>query len=346
MFQEVKKTMKIILVAGGSGGHIYPCLEMAKYFQEKGHQVLLCGKTNSMEEKIYKQNSFEFKGINISKSKTISSISNVFKVKRIYKTFKPDAVLLFGNYISLSFAIGAIMTNIPIFIHEQNVIYGRANKLMGIFARRIYLSLPITQDIYKKKSLLVGNPQSDKQIKWIKFKNKYNVVIAMGSLGSSSMNKIIKEFIKLCDNDIDLHIVTGKKHYDDFKENITMNENIHLYPYVENLAEYIKSADLIISRAGATTISEILVNAGASILIPSPYVKDNHQYLNVKYLLDNKACVFLSEKNIDSNILCNEVYRLLNNYSEIIKLKMSARQLAIVDARTNIYKDILKNYER
>ena len=112
--------MRVILVAGGSGGHIYPCLELAKYFKEKNHQVLLCGSLDSLEERIYKENNFDFKGIKIEKKKIISYLKHNQNIKKIYKDFKPDLVILFGNYISFSFGTSAILNKIPIYLHEQN----------------------------------------------------------------------------------------------------------------------------------------------------------------------------------------------------------------------------------
>lgn len=339
--------MRVILVAGGSGGHIYPCLELAKYFKEKNHQVLLCGGLDSLEERIYKENNLEFKGIKIDKKKIINFLKNNRNINRIYKDFKPDLVILFGNYISFSFGVSAILNKIPIYLHEQNVIYGSCNRLLGYKARKIYLSLPISNDPYKRKSLLVGNPKSDvSDIKAQVFKNRYNVVIVMGSLGSSSINNMLKKFIEIASEKIDYHIVVGKKYYDDFIKGVNVKSNIHLYPYLEKLSSYLKACDIFVSRAGATTISEILVNGVASILIPSPYVKNDHQYYNAKYLEDNNACILIKEKDLDAFILNEKINYLLNDYSSCMKIKDNARKLAITNSKRKIYEDLIKDYER
>ena len=338
--------MNVILVAGGSGGHIYPCLELAKYFKEKNHKVLLCGSLNSLEEKIYKENNFEFKGIKIEKKKLISYFKNCKEIKKIYKDFNPSVVILFGNYISFSFGVSAILKKIPIYLHEQNVIYGNCNKLLGFKARKIYLSLPIKDDIYRKKSLLLGNPKSDVlNNKTYVYKNKYNVLIVMGSLGSTTINTMLKKFIDIANSDIDYHIVVGNKYYDQFIKGINKRNNIHLYPYLDNLSAYLKGCDVFISRAGATTISEILVNGVTSILIPSPYVKNNHQYKNAKYLEENNACVLIKEEELSASILNDNINELIGDYSKCMKIKENARKLAIRDAKRKIYEDIIKDYE-
>lgn len=334
--------MKILLVASGSGGHIYPCLEMAKYFKIQGHVVKLAGNFGSLEEKIFKENGFDFVGVNINKKKISSQFKNIISINKIYENYRPEKVLLFGNYISVGFGIVAFFKSIPIYLHEQNVIFGSANKLLSLFAKKIYLSLPVANNKYAKKSLLVGNPKSDVNVSKITYSSQYNVVIAMGSLGSNSINKILKEFISVCSNKIDYHLVVGNKYYNEFIKSVESKRNIHIYPYLENLSAYIKSADIFVSRAGATTISEILVNGVTSILIPSPYVKNNHQYLNAKYLWDNDACILIEEKNLNADNLNKEINNLISEYSKQLRIKMNAKQLAIYNSKTKIYEDMIR----
>lgn len=338
--------MKIILVAGGSGGHIYPCLELAKHFRENDNEVLLCGSNNSLEEKIYKSNNFDFKGLDVNRKKIKSFFKNKNKIKIIYDEFNPDAIILFGNYISVSFALVAIYKKIPIYLHEQNVIYGNANKLLGIKAKKIYLSLPIKKDIYHKKSLLFGNPKSDinNTCKLLN-KSKNNVVIVMGSLGSATVNKTLKEFIRICNGEVEYHIVVGSKYYESFTKDLKVTSNIHLYPYLDNLSSYIKECDVFVSRAGATTISEILSLGACSILVPSPYVKNNHQYHNAQYLLDNNACILIEESKLNANILNVYINDLIKDYDKRKRIRDNALKLAVLDSKKKIYEDILNDYK-
>ena len=337
--------MKIILVGGGSGGHIYPCLEMAKFLKHMGHEVLLAGAKDSNEEKIYLDNGFNFVGLAINKKKIRSYFTNRNAIRKTYNEFMPDAIFLFGNYISVSFGLEAILCRIPIYLHEQNVIYGRANMLLGLFAKRIYLSLPIKRNIYKRKSILLGNPKSDNNVEPKKFNDKYNVLIVMGSLGSASMNNIFQKLIEVANPNVALHLVTGKKHYSEFIKLIDVRENIHCYPYLDDLGSYIKSCDILVTRAGATTISEILVNQVASIIIPSPYVKNNHQYLNAKYLEEHSACILLEEKDLTAVKINNTINELIYDYSKRLNLKINAGKLAIYNSKKKIHGDLVKDYE-
>ena len=336
--------MKIILVAGGSGGHIYPCMELAKYLKSKGNDILLVGSKNSMEEKIYSSSEFKYELLDISKKKIKSLVINYQKIENIYEKFKPDILLLFGNYISFSFALVGYKRKIPIYLHEQNIIYGRANKFIGMFAKRIYLSLPIKKNHYKKKSLLVGNPKADlENIKKVNLdKSKKNVFIVMGSLGSESVNETLLNLIKISDSNYRYHIITGKKHYDEFVKNATKHNNVFIYPYLESLVSYLREADLVVSRSGATTLLEIINYNIPSLLIPSPYVKDNHQYKNAKYLLDNKATVIINEKDLNALNLKRTIESLLNNKNKLIEIKNNLKKLSCNNSKELIYKDILK----
>ena len=252
--------MKFILVAGGSGGHIYPCLELAKYLKNKGNDVLLIGSKNSMEETIYKESNINYTVLDINKKKIKSFLNNKKEIDSIYSKFNPDGVILFGNYISFSFALCAYKKHIPIYLHEQNIEYGKANKFIGVMAKRIYLSFPIKKNIYKNKSLLVGNPKGDviELEKVYLRKSKKNVFIVMGSLGSETINKMLRDLISASDSNINYHIVTGKKHYEKFIKSINQKDNIFIYPYLNNLLSYTSQCDLFVSRSGATTLSEII----------------------------------------------------------------------------------------
>ena len=334
--------MKIMLVAGGSGGHIYPALELAKYFKDKGEEVLLAGSKNSMEETIYKESGLDYVTLDITKRKIKSFFNNYKDINEIYKKYKPDKIILFGNYISASFALVAILKKIPIYLHEQNVVYGKANKLLARFAKRIYLSLPIENNAFKRKSLLVGNPKGD----ITKFddiylpRNKKNVFIVMGSLGSETINNLLLDLTKICDSSINYHIVTGKKHYENFNNKYMKKDNAFIYPYLNNLIAYTSKCDLFVSRSGATTLTEIINYKIPSILIPSPYVSNNHQFKNAKFLSDNDAAYLMEENNISASGLHNKIKEILNDENTLRRMKKNLMKLNVDGAKKKIYGDI------
>lgn len=345
--------MKIIVTSGGTGGHIYPALSLCKYLENNGEEILFVGGKNKLEEEIIKKEDIEFRGLELENSKgvigkiklLINLIKQIKVSLKIIKEYKPDLVIGFGNYISLPVCIASILKGIPLFLHEQNSIMGKANVLLGFFAKKIGYSIPLIKEKHKNKLVNVGNPRSNDCLKNtisnIKINvSKNNVLIFMGSLGSTTINNILKEFIDISDNDNEYHIVTGKKYYQTFIKNIKEKDNIHIYPYIENMTSFMKKCDLVITRSGATTISEIVTLGMPSILIPSPYVTNNHQYHNAKYLLDKEAAFLLEERNLTSRLLKEKIDYLLNNKNERIKLRINSLKLAVFDSNNKIYKII------
>jgi UDP-N-acetylglucosamine--N-acetylmuramyl-(pentapeptide) pyrophosphoryl-undecaprenol N-acetylglucosamine transferase len=159
----------------------------------------------------------------------------------------------------------------------------------------------------------------------------------MGSLGSKTIINILKKFIFVCDDTIIYHIVTGKGLYNELKE-LNDKNNIKIYEYIDDMISFMKKCDLVVTRSGATTISEIITIGIPSILIPSPYVVNNHQYLNAKYLLDNNACLLIEEKNLNENVLNSKINYLLNNSNLRINMRINALKLAVFDSNSRFYK--------
>lgn len=346
--------MKVIVTSGGTGGHIYPAISLSKYLDNNNEEVLFVGCASKMEEEIAKKEGINFIGLKLENKKGIfnkiklifSILKEIFKSFKIIKKYKPDVIVGFGNYISLPICIACILKRIPLFLHEQNTIMGKANILLGLFAKKIGYSIPLTKQYYKNKLVMVGNPRSSECLKTttspIKIDlNKNNILIFMGSLGSSSINKVLLEFANSnFDNNI-YHIVTGKKYYKQFLFKLNKKDNINIYPYIENMPSFMKKCDLVVSRSGATTISEIITLGMPSILIPSPYVVNNHQYYNAKYLLDYNAAILLEEKNLSVTSLKNNIYSILDDSNKRINLRLNSLKLAVFDSNFKIY-NILK----
>ena len=345
--------MKIVVTSGGTGGHVYPAISLIKYLENYGEDVLFIGCKNKLEEEVAKKEEINFIGLNfnnrnglINKIKFIFSIiKNIFKTIKIFNEYKPDAVVGFGNYISFPVCIASRIKKIPIILHEQNSTMGKANIFLGLFAKKIGYSIPLIKEYHKNKLVRVGNPRSNECIKNRNNVNidmtKNNILIMMGSLGSSSVNKVLIKFINSIDDSNIYHIVTGKKHYESFKDKITNKSNINIYPYLEDSIAYMKKCDVLVSRSGATTISEITTLGIPTILIPSPYVINNHQFHNASYLLKNEACLLLEEKNLNCMTLKNNIDKLLNNNALRIKLRLNSMKLATFNSSSKIY-DLIK----
>lgn len=343
--------MKIIVTSGGTGGHIYPAVSLIKYLENNGENVLFVGGKGKLEDEICKKEDINFIGLEVgnrngifNKIKFISkTFKNIITSIKILNKYKPNVVVGFGNYISLSVCIASKLKKIPIVLHEQNSIMGKANLFLGIFAKKIGYSIPLIKENHKRKLVNVGNPRSSECFKNINKRaivdmTKNNVLIIMGSLGSSSVNEVLINFVNNNKDSNVYHIVTGKKHYNYFNDHINKRDNIKIYPYLEDSISFMKKCDLLVSRSGATTISEIITLGIPSILIPSPYVVNNHQYHNANYLFKNDACEILEEKNLTHESLQKNINKLLEDNSLRIKYRLNSMKLAIFDSNSRIYK--------
>lgn len=355
--------MKVIVVAGGTGGHIYPAIAIINKIKEKekNSSFLYIGTTDRMEKDIIPKLGIPYKGIsikglnrrNIFKNIEVFKMYNeaISKAKEYIKDFDPDIVIGVGGYITLPVLKAAHSLGYKILIHEQNSIPGLSNKILGRFANCICVSLPNTVKMFHNKNVCyTGNPRSEEILNVKKesrtslgFKdNKKLVVIVMGSLGSMAITKKLKDIIlEFKGKDYQVLVVTGKNYYDDYKD-IKLSSNVKLVPFLDNFINLLKDTDLIVSRAGASTIAEITAIGLPAILVPSPYVTHNHQYKNAKELEDNGACSIILEENFSKETLIPEIDRLLNNKDIYSKMKDDSKKLGVADSATRIYQEIRK----
>lgn len=355
--------MKYIVVAGGTGGHIYPAIAIINKIKEKDKKAkfLYIGTNDRMEKDIIPKLGIEFVGIEMSGVDRKSLFSNfavlkkfssaVKKSKKIIKEFGPDIVIGAGGYITAPVLYAASKCHVPTLIHEQNSVPGLSNKFISTFANRICVSLPNSVSLFpKKKVCYTGNPRSEEIIKTEKLskekagfsKDEKLVIIVMGSLGSTTMTKKIKELIPGFNNkNYQVLVITGNKYYDDYKD-IECSSNVKIVPFMDNLINLMKDSDLIVSRAGASTIAEITAIGLPAILVPSPYVTNNHQYKNAKELEDNGACEIVSEEDFSKDLIIKEIDKIFDNLEEYNKMSSNSRRLGIDDSATRIYEEVRK----
>ena len=234
-------------------------------------------------------------------------------------------------------------------IHEQNSIPGKANLFLSKYADRIAVSFKSTiKEFPEYKTIFTGNPCGENAInaKAIEkqelglMPNKKLVLFVMGSLGSSKVNEILVKTMKLFNKkDYEILFITGNDDYEKIKQN-KFPSNVHVVAYVENLIRVMKKTDLIVSRAGASTLSEIIALSLPSILIPSPYVPDNHQFKNAKDLIDKKAALLIEEKNLKGDILVRTIDDVINNEDKINEIKNNLKEFKIENSATLIYNNI------
>ena len=355
--------MKAIIVAGGTGGHIYPALAIMNKIKEKDKDssFIYIGTTDRMEKDIVPKLGIKYVGINMSgldRKNIFNNIkvykefrSAVKKASKVIDEFNPDVVIGAGGYITAPVLYAAHKKKVPVLIHEQNSIPGISNKFISSFADSICVSLPNSVELFPKdKVCYTGNPRSEEiknaeklSKKTLGFsKDKKLVVIVMGSLGSTTMNQKIMELIPAFDDkDYEVLIITGKNYYDKYKD-VKVPKNVKLVPFMDNLINLLKDTDLIVSRAGASTIAEITAIGLPAILIPSPYVTNNHQYKNAKELENHGACKIILEEDFSKDTLIKEIDELFSNDKEYNEMVKHSKELGISDSATRIYDEIRK----
>lgn len=355
--------MKVVITAGGTGGHIFPALALISKLKEKDKnvEILYIGTTNRMEKDIIPKEGIPYIGIemkglnrkNIFKNIDVmrTYLKAVSKAKAELTKFKPDIVIGFGGYISAPVIYAAHKLKIKTIIHEQNSIPGVSNKFLSRYVDKVLVSFKESiKDFPNDKTIYTGNPRSE-QIKDIEKidkttlgfkKDKALVIIVMGSLGSLTMTKKLKETLPLFKNkDYQVLVITGKDYYDEYKD-IKLSSNVKIVPFYNNLIGLMKDADLIVTRSGASTIAEITSIGLPAIMVPSPYVTNNHQYVNAKSLEDDGACIILKEEDFDKNSLVDLLDKTINDKKKLNSMGSALLKRGVTDSATRIYEEIIK----
>lgn len=354
--------MRVIVSAGGTGGHIYPALAIINKIKqmEPDSTFLYIGTTDRMEHNIIPNMNIPYLGIEISgiNRKNIFKNIKVYKnykkalaiLKKEIKKFNPDVVLGVGGYVTAPVIYTAKKLGYKTFIHEQNSIPGVSNKFLSHYADKIGVSIPESIKYFPKdKAFISGNPRSEEVINSPVINktelgltpSKKLVMIVMGSLGSTTMSEKMKDTISSFKNkEYEVLFITGKNYYDSYKK--TKISNVKIVPYLDNMPSVLKKTDLIVSRAGASTIAEITALGIPSILIPSPYVTHNHQLKNAMALEKEGASLIIEEKDFTKDRLINDIELILNDYDKYSKMRENAKKLGVVDSATRIYDTLRK----
>ncbi len=352
--------MRVIISAGGTGGHIYPALSIINKIKEKepNSEFLYIGTKNRMESEIVPKLGIPYVGLNVIGLKKNLSVLKfvpllnhaISKSKKIIKEFNPDIVIGVGGYITAPVIYSAKKLGYKTIIHEQNSIPGKSNTLLSRYADEVMVSLPGSMKYFKHNNVvLTGNPRSEeayyaKKIDKKKYnlsKNKKLVLIVMGSLGSGTISNALVGIIpKFKDKDYEIMIITGKDNYDAFPKKHP--SNVFILPYMDGMVDFLKNVDVLVTRAGASTIAEILGAFIPSILVPSPYVANNHQFFNAKELLDSSAALLLEEKDFNEENLLKKIDLLLTNSVLYKEMQENTKKIGVINSKEKIYQEIKK----
>ncbi|MGL4393358.1 MAG: undecaprenyldiphospho-muramoylpentapeptide beta-N-acetylglucosaminyltransferase, partial [Fusobacteriaceae bacterium] len=340
-----------------TGGHIYPALSVADELVKKNIEVLFVGTTTRIENKLVPEKGYKFIGINFYPPKNIKTIFLFLKAIKIsfniVRKEKPDAIIGFGNYISAPFIIAGILLRKKVFLQEQNADMGLMNKIFYRFSKKIFLAFDSTYDKipikYSKKLLVTGNPlrseiyelQRESVRENLKVKDNEKILLIIGgSLGAKNINdSVIELWSKIHENkNLRIYWSTGDGAYDEVIKKVQKTKaNDVIKPYFNNVIEIMVASDLIIGRAGALTVSEIIQLEKPSVLIPFPSKKVG-QYENAKILEEIKASYIY--KNMDSEKAVLKALEIIMDEKKLEEMRVKTKILKKENAARIIVEEI------
>ncbi|MGL4969578.1 MAG: undecaprenyldiphospho-muramoylpentapeptide beta-N-acetylglucosaminyltransferase, partial [Fusobacteriaceae bacterium] len=335
---------KVILTTGGTGGHIYPALSVADELAEREVEILFVGTTTRMEKDIVPESGYRFIGLDIYPIKSFMNILKmvigIYNAVKIVLKEKPDAIIGFGNYISVPVILAGIILRKKIYLQEQNANIGGTNKFFYRFSRKLFLAFESSYDEipnkYSSKLEVVGNPlrknimsiSMEVEREKLKLENDEKLIlITGGSLGAKDINDAV---IKLWDNfyenkKLRLYWATGDKNYEEVIKKIDkIKANDIIKPYFNNILNIMSAADLVICRAGALTISEIIELEKPSILVPYNSIKVG-QFQNAKILQDIEAAYVY--KNSEAVSALEKGLKIIGNQSILDNMRSKVKSL-------------------
>ena len=365
--------MKIMFVAGGTGGHINPAIAVANEVKrlKPNAEILFVGTEGRMETRIVPNAGFELKTLKMngfSRNMSLSGIKQNLETvyltlkassdaKKIISEFKPDVVVGFGGYVTGPVVRTAVKMGVKTAIHEQNAFPGVANKALAKLVDKVMLTSAAAEKYMKCKNppVVTGLPVRREIIKTdrdfaratLGLKNDDMLVLSMGgSLGADAINNAVVTMLTTLKDEKNICFLHSTGKYGKWVgEKLTENgvaygkgTNIEIREYIDNMDICLPACDVVISRAGASSISEIAILGKPSILIPSPNVAENHQFHNAMTLAENDGAILIEEKNLDGEILAKTVQDLKNNRQKLDTIS----QNALKNAKTNALSEICK----
>ncbi|MDR1135697.1 MAG: undecaprenyldiphospho-muramoylpentapeptide beta-N-acetylglucosaminyltransferase [Clostridiales Family XIII bacterium] len=362
--------MRAILAGGGTGGHIYPAVAIADKIKRRqpDSEILFIGGERGRERKLVPDSGYPIRLIKIRGFDRKNLLKNIgvtadliragAEVRKILREFKPDVVIGTGGYVSGPVVREAGRAGIRTFIHEQNAFPGVANKMAEKYAEKVFLAFEEGKRYFKSPDKLVvtGNPVRKEFVTAgiMNYREKLGIEPGVfvllcfgGSIGAGKINESVAGILKNLHEEPDMRVffITGERYYDSIMggvkaDGLETDGRITVMEYSNNIYEYMSSADLIVCRSGALTVSEVTACGKASIMIPSPNVAGDHQLYNAKTVSERGGAILLEEKDLSQERLLDMILRLKNNKRIINEMSEASGRLGRIDAADVIYAHI------
>ncbi|USG67560.1 undecaprenyldiphospho-muramoylpentapeptide beta-N-acetylglucosaminyltransferase [Brevibacillus ruminantium] len=362
--------MRVVLTGGGTGGHIYPALAVAKEIarQEPQAAFLYIGSKKGLEAELVPRAGIPFQSVEIAGLKrklTLDNVKTFWKFlravsdsKKMLREYRPDVVIGTGGYVCGPVVYAAAKLGIPTVIHEQNVVPGLTNKFLARYVDRVAVSFEESLSFFPAaKTVLTGNPRATEVMHGEASAgrdflgvdaDKRIVLIFGGSRGARPINEATLAMIPRMGEFPQSHFVyvTGNVHYETIsaaiKELDALPGNLSVFPFVHNMPDLLAATHLLVGRAGASSLAEITALGVPSILIPSPYVTNNHQEKNARGLEKQGAAVVLLENELNGERLFKALASILKDDERWAEMRESSRKLGMPQAATDIYQVMKK----
>ncbi len=349
--------MRLIIAGGGTGGHLFPGIAIAEEFKGRDavNEVLFVGTEKGIEARVLPKLGWSLRFISAEGIKgkggfariraVLKLVPGFFESIKIIKAFKPEIVIGVGGYASAPLLLAARFSGIRTAVHEQNALPGVTNRMLGKVVDRVFVTFPDSASFFPEGRVVVsGNPLRKEIVEGLQWSvvsgqwsegKKPTILIFGGSAGAHRINMAALEMIGQINDPDRWKIIhqTGEKDYKEVKEGyIKADWQADVRPFIYDMASVYSDADLIICRAGATTVAELAAAGKPAILIPYPFAADDHQRVNAESLVKAGGAMMLLEKELTGVRLATEVERLMGDSEMLEKMGDSARKLASLDA--------------
>ena len=342
----------VLIMAGGTGGHVFPALACAREFETRGYTVHWLGTPRGIENELVKPAGFTLHLINVAGLRGKSKLSllkapfvllkALFQARKIIRQLKPVCVLGFGGYVTGPGGLAAKTCGVPVIIHEQNAVAGTANRLLVPMASRVCEAFPRTFDA-SDKLRTTGNPVRPELFTLAPRAplegRQVRLLVLGGSLGAEPLNKLLPEALAKVAAGIrpDVFHQAGKQHDQITAERYNaVGVEAQVQPFIKDMAQAYGWADLVVCRAGALTVSELAAAGLPSLLVPLPHAIDDHQSRNADYLVQEGAAFLMPQATTGAAELAARLTEVLMQPERLNSMATNARRLAKPDATRNV----------
>lgn len=336
---------KIMIMAGGTGGHVFPGLAVAQVLREQGHEIAWLGTANGIEARLVPAANIPLhflsvvglrgKGLAHLIKAPFKIIAALMQALSILRKEKPACVLGMGGFVAGPGALAAKFLGIPLVIHEQNAIAGTTNRLLSGLANRVLQAFAGTFEP-SKKAQTVGNPvRKQLPIKQAESHDKLQVLVVGGSLGAQAINQVLPEVAKAM-ADVAIWHQTGKDQEQSVQAAYGDFADVRVSAFIDDMAAAYAWADVVICRAGAMTVSEIAAVGLPAIFVPYPYAIDDHQTANANILAKQNAAIVLPQAEMSSDKLVGYLRDFQQNPEKTRQMAANAAQLGVRDAAETV----------